>query len=786
MSYCGYVVEIKDLKPCKNADKIQTAIVFGLEVIVNLDIKIGDIMIYYGTDGKLGENYCKQNNLIREKDENGKMSGGYLDKNKRKIGTIKLKGNISDGLLMPIESLSYLVDITTLKVGDCITVVNGELICEKYIVQSKNKNIESTTKKQKGFKPVKEKITYPYFQEHIDTSQYAYNKHVFKEKDLCYITLKMHGCFRAGTRVKIWGEDKGRKIQEIKIGDYVVGFDEKTKSFVKSKVLNTMNNGKAKDWLKIKISRNGYSGVEFSNIECTPNHKFYVENNYIEASKLKPKQKIQIVKDTIILTKTQKSILLGLALGDGSICNRDFASKIEFGYKEEHEEMIDYTLKSLGNIGVSTKQKKVSGFGTKMIVAKTKELVSINQFISSIFSDKHIFNEKELIENFDEIALAFLYMGDGSLAHTELQEDRATIAICSFDDENSKLLVKAINSLNLYPILYKDNKGFNRLRFNKDEANKLFVMIEKYLPFCVKYKISEEYRTDIKTDISSNGKDGYVFIDSFIEETEELKAQNGWIKYDIETETHNYVVGNSLVHNSSGRTMLGIKETKKTIHPFLFKILEKFNLSPKPKKEWELVTGTRRVILKNKTDGYYNDTFRNKHHDFFKDKLQKGETVYYEIVGYTDAGNLIMASADNAKTKDKEFIKQYGDKTHFTYGCNQGQSEMYIYRMTMTNEDGYVVEVPWEIVKLRAEQMGAKTVPEYDKLLFTTIEDLDNRVNSFVEGVDTIGKTHIKEGVVIRIENKEKFTAYKHKSFNFKVLENIIKLDDVEDMEDNS
>ena len=45
----------------------------------------------------------------------------------------------------------------------------------------------------------------------------------------------------------------------------------------------------------------------------------------------------------------------------------------------------------------------------------------------------------------------------------------------------------------------------------------------------------------------------------------------------------------------------------------------------------------------------------------------------------------------------------------------------------------------------------------------------------FYDGTDPIGKTHIREGVVVRIINRPKFTAYKHKNFNFKVLEGIIK-----------
>ena len=45
----------------------------------------------------------------------------------------------------------------------------------------------------------------------------------------------------------------------------------------------------------------------------------------------------------------------------------------------------------------------------------------------------------------------------------------------------------------------------------------------------------------------------------------------------------------------------------------------------------------------------------------------------------------------------------------------------------------------------------------------------------FYDGADPVGKTHVREGVVIRIVDRPKFTAYKHKNFSFKVLEGMIK-----------
>ena len=93
-----------------------------------------------------------------------------------------------------------------------------------------------------------------------------------------------------------------------------------------------------------------------------------------------------------------------------------------------------------------------------------------------------------------------------------------------------------------------------------------------------------------------------------------------------------------------------------------------------------------------------------------------GETVYYEVVGFTDDGTPIMNPGNNSKLNDKEFTKQYGKTTTFSYGCapdgkEHPKSNLFVYRMTMTNEDGDVVEYPPDFMRYRCEQMGVKYVP---------------------------------------------------------------------------
>ena len=137
--YCAYITTIKDIRKHSNADRLQCCTVFGNNVIVDLSYQNGQRVVYFPVDGQLGKEFAEDNKLVRVKDENGNNSGGYLDPDKRNIKALNLRGEKSDGLILPIETLAKYTDITKLNDGDQITVLNGHEICRKYIPRGKNR-----------------------------------------------------------------------------------------------------------------------------------------------------------------------------------------------------------------------------------------------------------------------------------------------------------------------------------------------------------------------------------------------------------------------------------------------------------------------------------------------------------------------------------------------------------------------------------------------------------------------------------------------------------------------
>lgn len=812
--HCGYVIKVKNLRPHSNADKLQLLDVFGTTTCVGLDVKVGDMLIYFPTDLQLSIEYCDANDLCRERADGSKGSG-YLERNKRNIRAIRLRGERSDGMCMPLESLTFTgVDLSSLTEGTTIDVVNGVSICSKYIpytptVLPSRQNGNKTRKKKEPIAPL--------FAEHADTEQLPYNLAAFKSGDFVEITLKMHGCFIKGTKVRM-ADNSLKEIERIKIGDMVLGYDIASGKVVPTKVVHTFKNAPSSKWNRIKISRNDMRGDKRGTQMSTYNHKYWVEEkkDWVMAQDLKIGDTISTLFPSPVLTKQQKSFAIGSFLGDGCLLQfKNRTAEIQETKKKEHLEYLEY-LSQLSSGWFYIGQEKISGYGSEVIVGRTTRSADLYNYCKDISTfnngDQDIRLRNGIIEKITPLSIALWYCGDGSLSHSEGQQDRAALAICRYTQKEDREIIKQIfEKFNIYPVFYQDTKGYWRLRFNLEEANKLFELIAEYIPSCMQYKLPEKYKNSFKfqEDEEKYNPNGYVLSPQ--EVLENTAVNEVFDEYDLETELHNYIVGMSIVHNTSQRTayLPVLSGYKRTI---LDRILRRQGTSI---YKYDYVTGTRRTVLNDFDGGFYgSNAFRGPHAAFFEGKLHKGEEVFYEVVGYTDTGAPIMPQAANAKMNDPEFTKKYGETTTFSYGCTPNgkktmygkdedgyfaidfdhpQSDFYVYRMTSINEDGDVIEYTPEMMRMRCEEMGCKYVPllwrgfipEQEEINTLSFEGHDftntpggyiqHIAEEFYDGADPIGKTHVREGVVVRIVNRRKFTAFKSKNYSFKVLEGLIK-----------
>lgn len=194
-------------------------------------------------------------------------------------------------------------------------------------------------------------------------------------------------------------------------------------------------------------------------------------------------------------------------------------------------------------------------------------------------------------------------------------------------------------------------------------------------------------------------------------------------------------------------------------------------------RQYDTLYASRSVIKNGElgADFYGFDLWKEAGVRFFKDKLAQGETVYYEIVGFTPSGSCIQKGYD--------------------YGCEPTEFKIFVYRFTKKGPDGHIVEYSWQAVKERCLELGATSVPEF---FFGRARDLFPSLpeeNWVMEFVSKLKETYLEkicsdckgkipdEGIVLRVESAG-IEVYKLKSETFILGESKAKDAGTEDMEE--
>ena len=130
------IVTVDNLRPCKGADRLQCTKINGRNVIVDDTCRIGQRMVCFPLGVQLDQKFASENHLVRRMDWSGIHIEGYLHPEKRVVVPIRIRGERSDGLALPIEVLSKYTDIERLRDGDRFYTLNDHKICRVFIPDS--------------------------------------------------------------------------------------------------------------------------------------------------------------------------------------------------------------------------------------------------------------------------------------------------------------------------------------------------------------------------------------------------------------------------------------------------------------------------------------------------------------------------------------------------------------------------------------------------------------------------------------------------------------------------
>lgn len=202
-NYAAIIVEIKSLTPLEGLDNLVGAHFFGYQAIVSKSTKVGDVGVLFTAETQLSKDFVKNNNLYRHSELNkDEDQSGFIEDNRR-VRALKLRGNVSNALFMPLDSLSWTkAKIDKLEDGDSFDVLNSKDICNKFVRKMK--------KAGGGTPPIEQKyvrVDKKFMPEHIDSIHYERNKHLIKGDTQIVVTQKLHG-----TSVRIANALVNRKL----------------------------------------------------------------------------------------------------------------------------------------------------------------------------------------------------------------------------------------------------------------------------------------------------------------------------------------------------------------------------------------------------------------------------------------------------------------------------------------------------------------------------------------------------------------------------------------------
>jgi hypothetical protein len=398
--------------------------------------------------------------------------------------------------------------------------------------------------------------------------------------------------------------------------------------------------------------------------------------------------------------------------------------------------------------------------------------------------------------------------------HAELNFDKTK---SGYFDDNRRVRPIRLKSVKVsafwMPIESIEYTGFSDLMYD-------YSLIGTQISGVEKYKICEKFITK-QTKQAMKRKEGRVSKKDLVPTFKEHFDTDHWERGKHTIQQGDLITITEKLHGTSFRCGNMITLEKKTIWYrlmfTLFRLLAGFGWEwtrSKFLEEYKFVVGSRRTIKSiegeevNTNSFYDTDLWTRTCEPIFKGKLEKGETVYGEIVGYqperdnaTGKVRPIMGTHSNSKLKNfmskeeyKEFIDKYGEETVFSYGCATQTNKVFVYRITRTLPDGTSIDLTWDQVKMRCEQIGVEHVPELSvdrvDFMYKTNErntPSDKYINDLLEMESVRFPTHLKEGICIRVDNGS-FTPkiLKHKAYNFKVLEGIIKDTDQVDIEESN
>ena len=525
--------KISKITPIEGAEFIEVAEVDGWRVVVKKgEYQENTLVVFCEIDSFVPSSIAP---FLTASDRSPKE---YLGVKGERLKSKKLRGVISQGLILPLYVIKN--KIFTLEVGADVSELLG-------IVKYDPPMPAQLAGQAKGNFP---SLVPKTDQERIQNIKL---ENYYGEYE---VTEKIEGCFLAGQLIETW-EGASVKIKDIVnngVRPKLVGVDSNGK-VVPCEVTRVFRNGKKDNWVEVSFNPYSRSNIvgKSGNLIVTSNHKVFLEDmSEVEAGSLVSGDKL-LMQSNLYCDKAMHYFKSSL-LGDGSVGGNGHFSYNE-GHASKYKEYVEYIKDVFSAVPYSTREQ-LSGKGSLISSIRLFTSPQLRELRSEWYPN----DKKTLpadISWMDDFSVAKWYMDDGSLSHSDKQNDRAVFSTNTFSKEDvNRLANKLVELYGVDCTVYQSRGWCLRVNYANGTINNMWKAIAKHIHPSLRYKLPVEYRG---VDFTSYGqveqlnKSLIPVTVVCVNKIEPTKSNfpSGRVGYDIETTTHNYFCGGVLVHNSS-------------------------------------------------------------------------------------------------------------------------------------------------------------------------------------------------------------------------------------------
>jgi recombination protein RecA len=371
----------------------------------------------------------------------------------------------------------------------------------------------------------------------------------------------MFGCFHYNSRVVLADgtTEKIGKIVNQKMAVEVLSYDPETGQIQPRKIVNWFDNGPTEEFLQFEVA-GGRSGRR--RFAATKEHIIFTPAGPRRAGDLDAGDEVLVMVEDYALTEDQYQVLLGGALGDGSLRRTGtHTAHFRVGHAPRQVEymrwkhwMLEPFSRPVGKVGRGT------GFDTLAMPALAELREELYQ------EDGARAVSTQVLEKLDARGLAVWYGDDGSFmgSFAKWGKGKAVIYNKSLQGEARQRVVATMERLGV-GCPRDDGRGF---WFDAEQTERFHALIAPYLHPSLEYKLhpSQRGRHAWQPDRSDDHLNGTRLASRRVLRAVPARIMKRYVKpptrathrFDIEVEgNHTYLVDGVVVHNSPETTAGG-------------------------------------------------------------------------------------------------------------------------------------------------------------------------------------------------------------------------------------